>query len=166
MKATRSTGHHKTRRDRHWSAYEHDPYKAAAKLPEGTWCRDCGAIVADGRWCWNGTKDEAKKHLCPACQRIDDELPAGYVSLSGAFLIARRDEILRAVRNVEQREKAEHPMQRIMKIDQEGAEMLVTTTDVHLARAIGEALRHAYQGELEAVHSVDQDLVRVRWSRD
>lgn len=166
MKATRPTGHHKKRRSSNWTQYEHDPYKSAQKLADATWCADCGAVYADGRWQWGGLKDEAKKRRCPACQRIHDELPAGYVTLSGEFLAAHRDEIVHTVRNLEQREKSEHPLQRIMKMQEQGAQLLITTTDVHLARAMGEALRDAYQGELETVHNPGEDIVRVRWSRD
>jgi hypothetical protein len=42
---------------------------------------------------------------------------------------------------------------------------VVTTTDIHLAHGIGEALHHAYQGELEFHYNSDQNLMRVNWSR-
>jgi hypothetical protein len=42
---------------------------------------------------------------------------------------------------------------------------MVTTTDMHLARGIGEALQHAYQGDLEYRYNPDQNLLRVSWSR-
>lgn len=166
MKAIRPTGHHKIRRSRNWTAYEHDPYKPEQKLENASWCGDCGAVFSDGRWRWGGVKDEAKKRRCPACQRTHDQLPAGYVSLGGAFLVSHRDEILQTVRNLEQREKSEHPLQRIMHITEQGDEVLITTTDVHLARGIGEALHHAYHGTVEATHNPEEDLVRVHWSRD
>lgn len=41
----------------------------------------------------------------------------------------------------------------------------VTTTDVHLARRIGEALHRAYQGQLDIKYSQDEYLVRVNWTR-
>jgi hypothetical protein len=36
----------------------------------------------------------------------------------------------------------------------------------HLPRRIGEALRHAYHGELEFHHAQEAYFIRVRWSRD
>ena len=41
----------------------------------------------------------------------------------------------------------------------------ITTTDIHLARGIGEALHHAYQGELEFHYNPEQNLLRVNWRR-
>ena len=43
--------------------------------------------------------------------------------------------------------------------------MQVTTTDTHLARGIGEAVRHAYQGDLKVDHVSGENLVRVHWKR-
>jgi hypothetical protein len=71
---------------------------------------------------------------------------------------------MRLVRNEEQREKAEHPLQRIMDIEDSGSEAIVTTTDIHLARRIGEAVHHAYQGELEFHYNPDENLLRVHWT--
>ena len=48
---------------------------------------------------------------------------------------------------------------------QEVRGMRVTTTDAHLARRIGDALRHAYKGALEYRYNRDANLLRVRWSR-
>jgi hypothetical protein len=41
----------------------------------------------------------------------------------------------------------------------------ITTTDIHLARGIGEALHHAYQGELEYHYHEKDNLLRVVWTR-
>ena len=69
------------------------------------------------------------------------------------------------VRKEEQREAADHPLQRIMDIMERGGVITVTTTDVHLARRIGEALHHAYQGKLDIKYSQDEYVVRVTWER-
>jgi hypothetical protein len=41
--------------------------------------------------------------------------------------------------------------------------MLVTTATIHMARTLGDALRSAYQGELELDY--EEDVLRARWSR-
>jgi hypothetical protein len=52
-------------------------------------------------------------------------------------------------RNLEQAEKQEHPLNRIMTIEREEPDTLViTTTDVHLPRRIGTAIHHAFHGDL------------------
>ena len=75
----------------------------------------------------------ASEHLCPACHRIKDKYPAGHVTLEGKFLAEHRDEIMQLVHNEEARAKAEHPMERIMAIEQDGGKTVMTTTDLHLA---------------------------------
>ena len=67
------------------------------------------------------------------------------------------------IRNVEKHENAEHPLNRIVDIVQDGDELLVTTTDVHLPQRIGEAVRHAYQGHLDISYGEDEYVVRVQW---
>ena len=69
------------------------------------------------------------------------------------------------MRHVEATEKRNHPLQRIMSIAPEGGGLLVTTTDVHLARRIGEALRKAYSGRMEFRYNKADNLLRVSWSR-
>jgi len=142
-----------------------DSYEARAKKGQSTVCPDCKAVFRAGRWQWLHEPEAAHHERCPACRRIHDRLPAGYVKLEGAFFEQHREEVLALVRNLEQKEKAEHPLQRLMAIADEGGGVLVTTTDSHLARSIGEALRHAYHGEVEIHHNPDDNLARVHWKR-
>jgi NMD protein affecting ribosome stability and mRNA decay len=122
-------------------------------------------VFKSGRWTWDEAPDDAYQHVCPACQRIHDRFPAGYVTIKGDFFAEHRDEIVHLINNHEKREKAQRPLQRIMAIDEirEGVE--VTTTDSHLARGIAEALHDAYKGELKMRYSRDENLVRATWKR-
>jgi hypothetical protein len=52
-----------------------------------------------------------------------------------------------------------------MKIEEKDGATLVTTTDIHLARGIGEAIHDAYQGDLEFHYNPDEYLLRVTWIR-
>lgn len=144
----------------------HDAYKSKGKLPEPTVCPQCGAVFHKGRWQWLQVPADAHQETCPACHRIQDDYPAGFVTLQGDFFHAHRDEIMHLVRNMEKREQAEHPLQRIMGVEEmKGNDTLVSTTDPHLARGIGEALHHAYQGELEFHYNPEENLLRVSWKR-
>jgi hypothetical protein len=109
--------------------------------------------------------EAAHEEMCPACHRIHDRFPAGYVKLAGDFLKAHRTDLVGLVRHVEQREKAEHPLQRVMDIVDDADGILVTTTDIHLAHGIGEALHHAYGGRLDSHYNPEENLLRVNWSR-
>ena len=141
----------------------HDAYKTKGKLTEPTVCPQCGAVYHQGRWQWIKAPDGAHQHSCPACLRIHDHFPAGFVTLEGDFYASHRDEIMRMINNEEKRERAEHPLKRIMATEEKDGTTLVTTTDIHLARKIGEALHHAYQGTLEFHYNPEQNLLRVGW---
>jgi NMD protein affecting ribosome stability and mRNA decay len=150
------------------SANDEDPYRAASKPPEPTVCPKCKASFMDGRWTWAkpAANEEAAEMLCPACQRIHDKFPAGYVTIKGEFFKQHKDEIIALLHNHEKKEKAERPLQRIMGVDEKkDGSLEVTTTDSHLARGLGEALHDAYKGDLKVRYSRDENLVRAVWKR-
>jgi hypothetical protein len=52
-----------------------------------------------------------------------------------------------------------------MNAEEHPDHVTITTTDLHLPRRIGEALRRAYDGELTVHQEKQSFLVRVTWSR-
>jgi hypothetical protein len=55
--------------------------------------------------------------------------------------------------------------QRIMAVEEKDNATLITTTDIHLARSIAEAIHHAYQGHLEFHYNLEENLLRAQhWS--
>lgn len=142
----------------------HDTYKAKGKLPEPTICSECGAVFHKGRWQWLEAPVDAHQQKCPACHRIHDHNPAGFVTLQGDFFGVHREEIKNLVHNLQKKENAEHPLKRIMAIEEKDSTMLITTTDIHLARGIGEAIHNAYQGNLAFHYNPAENLLRVHWS--
>lgn len=152
-------------RDRIFDDSRHDPYHAKGKYREPTACNVCGAIFQNGRWCWGEAPRGARRATCPACARTRDELPAGYVNLSGEFFNAHRDELLRLARHAAEKERAEHPLHRIMHVVEAPGQTVITTCDVHSARRIGEALASAYDGHLDVRFGEDEYSVRVNWTR-
>ena len=143
-----------------------DPYKARGKPPEPTICPQCQAVFHDGRWRWGPPPPGAHQTLCPACHRIADKFPAGTVTLAGTFLPSKKAEILHLAHHQEEAEKAEHPLDRIMSIDESSDAIVINTTDIHLPRRIGEALKRAFQGKLDVAFEKDGYFVRVNWHRD
>jgi len=154
-----------SRKDRLIREHVHDSYKSRRKLPEPTLCPQCGAVYLGGRWQWAARPAEAHEQTCPACHRIHDKYPAGTVRLSGPFVEEHKQELTNVARNEEARAKAEHPLKRIIAIENEKDAILITTTDPHLARGIGEAVHHAYHGELDFHYVEESNLVRVTWKR-
>ena len=153
------------RRDRLIHELDHDPYHSKRKVKEPTVCPDCGAIFSKGRWTWGEAESNAHQQPCPACQRVHDGIPAAFLTLRGDFLDDHREEIMNLVSHYEQREKAEHPLKRIMDsvVKEDATE--ITFTDAHLARGIGEAIHHAYEGDIDYQYTKEDILLRVTWER-
>ncbi len=153
------------RRDRLIREREHDPYQTRMKLSDPSACTECRAMYRDGRWQWGHPPVDAKRVLCPACHRARDGLPAGILSLVGGFHLAHRAEVLGLLHNVEQREVEHHALKRIMSVEEQEETLTVTTAHAGLARNLGDALHHAYQGELDYEYPNEGGVLRVRWAR-
>lgn len=140
-----------------------DPYEIQHKPGGPTVCSGCGAVYHRGRWHWGPAPEGAEQGHCPACRRTADALPAGIVRLHGEVALARKDQIVGLARNEEKVEKAEHPLNRIMTIEivEDGIE--ISTTDIHLPRRLGEAVKRAFHGELDMHFDEAGYFVCVDW---
>jgi hypothetical protein len=154
------------RKDRLIQQKRIDAYEEKQKLPDPTQCEQCKAVFTGGRWTWNILPDISNKSICPACQRTNDNFPAGYIELSGTFLKHHKDEIHNLIKNIEENEKNQHPIERIMDIITEESKTTITTTGIHIARRIGEAVNKAYQGNLDFSYGDNEKIIRVKWNRD
>ena len=153
----------RSRRDRLLKPETHDPYRRDRKLHDPTVCPDCTAVFRDGRWTWAAGPADAPRVRCPACARTADGYAAGFVSVRGLFAPEQRRELENLLRNVEAEQKRAHPLKRILDTaDSEGG-IEIRTTDGHLARDLGAALKRAFGGDLEVDYA--EDLVRVAWTR-
>lgn len=161
---TRVAGH-PGRKNRLLQTDRHDTYRRRGNWPEPTWCPRCDAVFTKGRWTWDPVPPGAAELVCPACRRIADQYPAGTLILEGPFFETHREQLINLVRNVEKAEKSAHPLERIMAIEEEDGRARVTTTGVHLARRIGEALFRAYEGDLSYQYGDGVKLIRATWKR-
>jgi NMD protein affecting ribosome stability and mRNA decay len=145
---------------------EDDPYLMRAKPGGPTVCPTCRAFFTEGRWTWDKAPRDANQLMCPACQRIHDRFPAGYITIKGEFFSEHKDEIIALLKSREEREKEQRPLQRIMAMDEKrDGSFEVTTTDSHIARTLAEAIHHAYKGDLKLRYSRDENLLRATWKR-
>ncbi len=157
----------KPRGDATSETFRKDPYEERHRPGSSTVCTECGVAFLDGIWKWPGEPPEgAERGLCPACRRARDDYPAGFITASGPFLRGHHDEIVNLIRNVEASEKAERPLHRILDLREADDELQITTTDVHLPRRIGEALRSAYSGHFDYHYVPNEHILRGRWTRD
>jgi hypothetical protein len=141
----------------------HDPYAPKAKY-RSMRCGTCGAVYKAGRWQWSPA-DAGPLGTCPACKRVAERMPAGRITLEGPYAKAHEAELVRLARHEAEAERAEHPMHRIIDVQLQPAAIDITTTDIHLPRRIGEALRRAHDGDLTIAYSEDAYEVRVDWRR-
>jgi hypothetical protein len=142
-----------------------DSYRQPKKYPDPSVCPTCGASNFAGLWTWRSAPADSVRHVCPACHRIADRMPAGYLTFQGPFAADHRDEILAIVRSREAVQKQEHPLQRVMGVEHHADGILVTTTDNHLAHRIARAVQRAYKGELEFHYNKGENLLRATWTR-
>jgi hypothetical protein len=136
-----------------------------SKLPEPTVCPHCQAVYHQGRWTWIPRPAAAHEESCPACHRIRDHYPAGYLTLSGSYLQAHKTDIINLALNEAAAEKGEHALHRIMAVEEHDNQLIITTTDIHLPRRIGEALHRAHRGDLDFHYEDEGHLLRVHWRR-
>lgn len=142
----------------------HDPYQARRKPAAHSVCPVCKLVYENGRWQQGAAPKGAPSEICPACHRTRDRFPAGYVTIEGPFAYEHRADVLRTARNFAERMQAEHPLQRIMAVEEAGEKLELTTTDIHLAQGIGRALYNAYRGNLTYSFSESEYLLRVHWA--
>ena len=154
-----------SRKDRLIKEKRHDSYQSQTKLPESTVCNTCGVVFSKGRWIWKESVKREHKTICPACRRQVDNYPAGRIKISGLFYQDHKEEILNLIQNIEKKEKDERPMERIMDIQGDKEMTLVTTTGIHIARRIGEALSRAYKGIFSFNYAKDDEHIQVTWHR-
>jgi len=141
-----------------------DTYREKEKYKEPTRCSKCSALFINGRWSWQNTSEETNSAVCPACRRIDDNYPAGFLTLGGSFFDNHRDEIMNMVENIRTTEREEHPLERIMNIEEKDGQTVITTTGMHLPRGLGNAIKDAYEGELDISYDAE-NYVRISWFR-
>lgn len=150
-----------------------DPYISDESLPENSVCKQCGAVYAADRWYLKGELPEDKafhhvagKVICPACRKQRDRMPGGVLTLTGAFIKDHIQEILNLIRNESKKAQSVNPLERVMDMQSEESQMVITTTNEKLAQRIGRAIHKAYSGEIEYQFGGDTKLARVNWHRE
>jgi hypothetical protein len=147
----------------------HDPYRSQ-RFEGSAICPQCDSVYQAGNWTWKSHENtvihDAQPVKCPACRRIDDNMPAGTLKLSGSFLLNHRTEIVNLIEHTEKKEKAEHALERIINLTDSGDDLIVTTTGIHLVHRIGHALEAAYKGDSDYRYGDNEYGLSATWRRD
>lgn len=140
---------------------------------ELSYCKKCGLVYRQKRWIMDPAETErvqadpsAGKIVCPACQRMRDEVPGGYLTLMGGYLQQHEVEILELIKNTESKSRKKNPLGRIMAIRQEDGVLTILTTEDKLAQKLGRDIFKAHSGQLNYQWSHTENYVRVDWKRD
>jgi len=158
-------GIHRVRRQQPVPEGHHESFKIQRKPSEAAACPSFWATYHGGRWQCAGWPNGSQEVHCPACDRLRDDSPVGIARIGRKFFIEHRQELSELIRQHEAKARAKHPRGRIVAIEDSEHGMLVTTTDIDLARDLGVALHQAYQGELELHYDGEKKLLRVHWRR-
>ena len=147
----------------------HDPYRSQ-RFEGSAICPQCDSVYQAGNWTWKSPENtvihDAQPVKCPACRRIDDNMPAGTLKLSGSFLLNHRTEIVNLIEHTEKKEKAEHALERIINLTDSGDDLIVTTTGIDLVHRIGHALEAAYKGDSDYRYGDNEYGLSATWRRD
>lgn len=138
-----------------------------------SYCTKCGVIYREKRWFMDPVELFRLKEdpsvgtiVCPACQKMADNVPGGFLTLSGEYLRKHEHEILELIKNTEEKARNKNPLGRIMEISQEGDVLTILTTIDKLAEKLGKEVFKAHSGELNYQWSHGENYVRVYWKRE
>jgi NMD protein affecting ribosome stability and mRNA decay len=149
-------------------AVSDDPYIDLRGQKEIAVCGKCGAVYHHKRWALEIpaekiSRRKVRKVLCPACRKIQDRFPGGVVTLKGAVLGRKREEILRRVRNAEARARRVNPLERIISIKGNRKTTEILTTNERFAQRIGREIKRAFKGRVAYHWSKNNKFLRVDW---
>lgn len=155
---------HEGRRPQATPPRKKDSHDGGSKSSHALVCEECKLVHHAGRWQRGAPPTpELESGLCPAYRRIRDHDPAGTIAVPETFL-EQRDELMGMLRNAEAAETEEHPLERLMDLE-EGPDgsLIVTTTGVHLARAIANKLERRFHSQARIRYGDSEHTIAVDW---
>lgn len=142
-------------------------------------CIDCNAYYYSKSWHHSlegaikgQTPEEFAEHevkfqTCPACQMKKDKAFEGEVIIKlNDANDSQKSDILNAIHNSDEQAQDRDVMDKVLWIEDKGAEIRVYTSENQLAIRIGKKLDSAFKGgKLDINHSKSEDVARVLWEK-
>jgi len=152
-------------RRHHPKPKHHGAYEKGPKVADSLMCDDCNVVHHGGRWYWGAPPfGEVRGGVCPACRRVRDRHPAGVIRIPTP-LVRTAGDVEHLLRSIEQIEKAEHPLERIIAIETQGDDLRITTTGIHMARRITSQLERRLHKK-PRIHYGDGTEMHATWDAD
>lgn len=137
-------------------------------------CPRCGAVYDGHRWIPEPddelkralAKTPREKRLCPGDVRLEKGQVEGVVTLKGGFMKSHRAEIANLVNRVARDGRRRNVSARIFEIVDDNGQLVIETTDEHLAERMGKEVEKAFKGKLEIKWQEKDTFARVLWQRD
>ncbi|MDR4471372.1 MAG: ATPase [Nitrospira sp.] len=153
-------GGHSARHDRFVEEYKHDSYKMPGKLKEPTVCT-VRRPLPKGRWTWEAKPADAEPITCPACLRIQDKNPKGFVTLKRDL----HDPASRSGDGADSQYrgagKSSTPW--LASWRSKTGPRGWSSSATPIAPAHRQRLKHAHHGELD-IRDQDEEFVRITWT--
>ncbi len=152
---------------------EKDPYLLKGTPKGRAVCTQCATVYDDKRSALVSREETLRKAeskdfisvLCPACMRIKDDFPGGYVTIKGDFLREHKDELLGLVRNKEDIARSNNPLERVMAIKEGAQGIEITTTTEKFAQMLGKEIHKAFSAKVDYKWSADVKVARITCTR-
>ena len=137
-------------------------------------CPLCDAIYDKHRWVpepdgalrKEAARLKAPSEKCPGDLRIERKQVEGVVTLNGAFLELHRAELMNLVNRVARTGRSRNVAARLLNVTENDHEVVIETTDDHLAERIGKEVEKAFKGELVIKWQEKDRFARVTWTRE
>jgi hypothetical protein len=150
-----------------------DSYLPKGATKKVSACERCHAVYSNKRWTLEPERYETVMQdpattllVCPACHKMQEDMPGGVVTLKGDYVLPHKQELLRLVKNEEKQARSDNPLERVMSVKEKGnGSLIITTTNERLAQRLGKAIRRAFHGEVAYHFSHENKLARVDWER-
>jgi len=139
-------------------------------------CPRCHALYFDKHWhTWSHATQvlppnhKVTEELCGACRSLGavgaEFGYAGEVTLSGFSDPELKLEVIRTAKNVAARAFERNPEAQVIKIEDKGRTVRITTTQNQLAEAIGKEVDRSHKGGVLNIRFSNENLpVRVYWN--
>ena len=146
--------------------------KQAVKTRSGdAVCKRCHAVYFDKSWHTDPKLyaefkvRRATERLCGECQKIRQKDGYGGEVILKNIIAAEKAELIQEIKNIGARASRRDPEDQIIKIEDNGKAIRITTSENQLAISLGKQIAASHKGgKIQIKLSKEDKLIRVEWT--